>query len=446
MIDNSLQSNVPMFEKLFGGSAIIGRVITSLFYLGIIGIMLLEVSHYFVGTHGDESYYVDYTKAIGDNGIYKEVANGNPVGYTAIVYALSKLGLSLLLTGRFLTLISTFAFYLSLKYIGRNIFNLSGAYLQLALLTCLLGVLGSHFYFIFCPDMFYYVIIMWIIVLMWRIVNKWAGWQIFALVGTLISVTILIRPLSLIFFMAFLLALFFISFFTKVGIWRKASVFISFIAAFIIIFLFQQYPSLHKSGGFAFENKINDPNTKATWEQRRILTTLKKEKGEKTDGNFYVSWKQCDNYLKQYGPNSLPKGATQVLFWSPTFFIKHFIFGLIDVLRGFLRDTGFVFIFPFIFLFRPSFAGYKKFAFFTVISLVYIAIYLFITLDSVEIRHILIPMVISALAGIAILKNLMDEGKKYAVTFLNLQMAALFLILLLDIKFFVSAFLSFKMM
>ena len=125
------KSPIP-FEALLDFSTNRGRVVLSVFGIGILAIIIKGMNHLSPTPVGDEYFYIQFAQNISKNGIFHEIVCGNPVGYTLILNLFSRLGFNILTAGRLLSMISTIAVFTGLWVIGEKYFNLSnGIYLWL---------------------------------------------------------------------------------------------------------------------------------------------------------------------------------------------------------------------------------------------------------------------------------------------------------------------------
>src|SRR6185437_7797625 len=381
MTDDLSKPNSGLMDKFLGDTTS-GRLISIILYVFFICYMIAMIvttQHY---PKGDEGFYISMTHNLKDYGVFSEMAKGNPVGFTIPLLLLSSFGIETRLAGEILSLLSTIAVFFGIRYIAKKVFGLSGAYLQLALITCLLVISSVKDYWFAGSDNFYTAIFIWLLVYLWKSVELWSPLKSFILAGALISATALIRPLTLLLVVSCIGAMIFISFFNKANAGKKFIAIVVFIVAFGLVFIFQQYPSLKVNKALAFERKIPDdtltyrrkaPDTvKSSWTQRLALTEVLLEQGKKKlhVGPVYPSWVQTDEYIAKNGQNSLPATAFQVPRWNFKYFIRHLLKGTLMVLYSFVRESGLIFIFPLIFLFRVSFKDYRKYAFFTVAMLI----------------------------------------------------------------------------
>ncbi len=447
MTDDLSKQNHPLIEKLVGWNTASGKFITILLYLSFIVFMIGTIYKTAPYPHGDEGYYISMARNIRDYGIFNEMAKGNPVGFTIPLFLLTSLGIETRLAGQILSLLSTIAVFFGIRYISQKLFNLSGAYLQLALITVLLVISSVKDYWFAGSDNFYTAIFIWILIYLWKIVETWSPLKSFILAGVLMSVTALIRPLTLLLLVSSIGAMVFISFFNKAPAGKKVMAIIAFIVAFGLVFIVQQYPSLKETRTLAFERKIPDDTAsyrrkiadtvKSNWTQRLALTNLLIEQGKKKlhKGPVYPSWVQTDEYIAKNGQGSLPGSALQVPAWNFHYFIKYLIKGILMVLYNFIRESGLIFVLPLIFLFRFSFKDYRKYSFFTIIMLIYTGIYIFLALNYVEPRDVFIPLLFTSVMGVALLKEMDFEAKKGVQVFAIIQFAVVLINLLLNVRY-----------
>jgi hypothetical protein len=422
------------FSDVIYGRSILGKVLVTLYYIAAIALMVLVFYKHFPSvSSGDEGFYAKKAAAIGQNGLYKEMSEGNPVGYTFPVYILSLLGMQMLTAARFLTVLSTLFVIFSLRFIGQRYFRLQGFFLNLLTVMTLLTILSGTFFVSGISDMWYAGIMIWVLIYIWNTVKVWAGWQRFALSGIFLSATLMVRPLTIIFIVAVMCAIIFIAFFTKVSAAKKITNIVVMLIFIFITVLLQQYPAIHERSMIALENKGNE-KYHANWVQLNTLSMMKADKGEKLSNGHHASWQETDDYLKANGEKSLPSGYFERMQWNPGFYLRHLLKTFFDIIYSFFRQIGILFLIPLVFLFKKN-DDYRRISWFEILAIVYVGLYAAIDLWS-ETRHLFIPMLISCLLGLHLLNKLRQSGWKNNQWVLAFQHVMIIMIIALDIMYY----------
>jgi len=425
-------------ENFLTFNTVTGRLLLFIFYSSAIAITIFIILHAPVYAIGDEKFYIFSAKSLIKNTLYYELSIGNPLGYTYLLYLVSQTGIGYLYAGYIITLISSVALFSGIMIILKKTFGLKEAYLHLSAITILFAMLIGNIICIASDDMYYSAIFIWIIIYLAEAVQKNKSWKYFALIGAIMSLTLLIRPLTYLYFAGSIISFLIISLASK-DLYLKNILRISaFASAFIIMFTVQQYPSIKERGKIAFENKISDTlKTKANWTQKNTLTTIILAKGGTLEeDNKRASWKQCDEYLSKYGNDALPQNSFSRLIWNPLFVLKYALIGFLKIADTYFMHTGFAFVLPILFLFRPKDKYYKKYAFITVLMISSLLIYLFEALNHIENRHLILPHILLSICGVYYLQKLKTEGNKYADILAFLQLFAMFIIMISSCKFF----------
>jgi len=435
---SNLKLQPVLFEEFLSFSTKKGQIFISIFLIGFLSIIVKALLHISPKALGDEIFYVLFTENISKNGIYQEMANGNPVGYTIIVNLISRIGFSILTSGRILSFISTLAVFIGLWNIGVKFFNFSKPYVIFAILTLIPGIVTSGKYiYVASDDMYYTAFFIWIAVFIWETANSWNnGWN-FMLSGAVLSCTLLIRPLALLIFPATIVALAVTAYFIKRPAFKKYLFIFAYILGFCAVFLLQQTPALVEKGKIALENKTPDSvKTGVTWLQKSELTNILRDEGKKTEDGKSASWKQCNDYLTEHGPESLPKHFVQRFMWHPELYIKYCFIGTLKIIFILFRHTGILLIFPFILFFLVDFQELRKIIFFETFYIAYLSLYVIISLNLIETRHFIIPLIFMVFAGVLALQTMVTKKYKYSNLFGLAQLAILSIILLQDFNFY----------
>lgn len=423
-----LSSNVLLFK---------GMII--LLYAGILTITLLIIFQATRQPEGDEIFYIQWAKDFEFHGLYHVLARGNPIGYTAILSLLISAGLKPIIAGDVIAFVSTVAVYIGARIIARRYFKLTGLYLEIALLTMLYGFTSGNYVWVASDDMYFAAFFIWIALYVGNSAMRWDSYSRFIIGGVLLSLSLLIRPLTLLLFPAVVLALLLTPLDTSVL--KKFSYIILFITAFGAITLLQQFPALHEKGHFVLETKIPDSvKSHVTWSQKQVLTDILREQHRKLEEKGTgASWNQCKNYLQQHGPAALPSNQFSRLIWSPFFVLKYYSIGLVKTAYIFLRHTGILWLLPFLLLVFKKWSDEKRIVFFTILTLTYLLLYLFSALNFIETRHMILPFIFFSLCGTSVLYRLKQENNIQADRLLILQFFVLLLIMGMDLELYLSA-------
>lgn len=166
-------------------------------------------------------------------------------------------------------------------------------------------------------------------------------------------------------------------------------------------------PSLQKNHRLSYDDKKPGPGIESTWAQRQYLAQLMVNQGTLANLN-HPTWTQTDAYLKEHGPNSLPKTTGAGIFFDLKLTFLEFFKDFAYCLFVSIRQTGFMLISVFIYL---LYSIYQKRnwsdLFVPISSLFVISVFSFIIISYVEPRWIMVAF----LLGILYYSHLEQEKK-----------------------------------
>ncbi|MBC7606877.1 MAG: hypothetical protein H7199_07975 [Burkholderiales bacterium] len=280
------------------------------------------------GGGGDESLFVNDLLLIKSQGWIAAIEKSISIPYMLLAYPFSffleeymalRLA-SLLLT--FLILVyffkiakirnSTFYFYF-LFYAATSSFFFSGTN-DICFFSGLIVFFAEVFYFI---------------------ENKRWNHQILAFSGLVLS--FFTRELFVVYLPVIVLAFYFL--------YKKGHLFFTakmiFPALLFVVFLVLNGPSLLKNHQLSYDDKAPPKEMNVTWSQRQYLAQLMVNKGELP--NFkHPSWKVTQDYLKQNGPDALPKTTLKSLTFDYQLTIIEFFKDLYYSLFFGFRQLGLI--------------------------------------------------------------------------------------------------------
>ncbi|MCG2611254.1 hypothetical protein LZZ90_07025 [Flavobacterium sp. SM15] len=184
-------------------------------------------------------------------------------------------------------------------------------------------------------------------------------------------------------------------------IYRKGqlkSIKLKYVVPLIGVFLLFNIPSLEANHKLSYDFKSPPKEGQATWAQLQYLAQLMVNEG-KLENHSHPSWDTTEKYLKEHGPNSLPKGILDGLFFDFGLTVKEFFKDFGEVCFYGFRQMSLMFYFPFLALFlifKNKKATWEN-CFLPLVFFMVISIFSFIIISYVELRW-LSPVFILAIA------------------------------------------------
>ena len=263
------------------------------------------------GYDGDERFYVFQAQFLQRNGLWQSLVAGIPIGYSYPMLALGRLGLSLMTSGRVLSLLSVIPIIAGVHYLSRKVFQLKGWEYHLVNLLALQVLVGIGIVFWAVSDMLFTATMIWSLILLWKVSQPGSSWGLSFLTGVLLALSLLIRPLTILYLPGIVVGMFlaFKSFTSTTEKKRYVALCLATLATLFILFGVAQLPALIEKRTLSFENK--DATKSLTWSRRQILTQLRYDEGSLADGD-HVSWRELDSYLNTHGEGAPPPAVSNL--------------------------------------------------------------------------------------------------------------------------------------
>ncbi len=382
--------------------------------------------------HGDEFYLNSQVELLQQKGLFVSLSDGSPVGYSAVIVLLKRMGLSFLVAGRILALISVIPILLAQLYIARKILNLKGFFCHLSLLfSSSLLVNTGKLMFQASADTFFYSFILWAIVMIIRMIDGEKPFFYATSAGILLALSVTIRPLTLLYLPGIFLSLVII----VLLLTRQRKIILSGMVLFSIVlsgFVLWQIPSLSEHKKITLENKMELGGR--NWTQRHYLSRTKNMNSKQLLGYDMVGWEEEKKFLKEHGENALPSGMLEAAFWDIGFTLRRFAnMFFINSLYCHLRLLGAFFPLALLALFRFGIDDRKKnYYLLLLIAFFYSVTYNFIAPFTAW-GHLLIVNLIIIGLGSAVLQSMEAKKKVYYKIILSFQAALLFLSICTDL-------------
>jgi hypothetical protein len=412
-------------------------IIASLYLLFIGTLILFAFKSFNKDAEGDEDFYVSQAQNLQSNGFSKSIIEGNPVGFSYPVILLSRiLGGTLLTSGRLLSFLSIVPLLFGQSYLSKKIFHLNDWSRHIITIFSLQVLIGSGLIFRGITDLYFSAFMIWGLIFLCKMTCKWNSSRNSILTGMLLSGTLLIRPLTLLYLPGILLTLIITFIHFSDPTQRRKYLRSCFImtCTFIGVFCLVQSPSLIEKRSFSFEDK--NPSSSLTWIQLQTLSQLRYDEGTLPEGQ-HVEWEELKTYLDEHGENSLPKGFFERAKWNPLLVTREFVKDLsISSNYIFLRRTGLLYLSPLLFLFliRKFRVIKKRILFFLIIGFSYVVVLNSITLTNVEWRWLILPLLLSITIGTASLQFLGVYKPQFVRMAYIVQFVFLLTSLTLDLK------------
>ena len=360
----------------FFGSQLVLK--SSIFIFGLVYLVLIVINfeRYGLNFHNSDFYrnhFLDYLK----KGHYDSVAEG-----TTIIYNLFLKGLYNI-TGN---VDSSFIILNSISQILLLVFGVwfinkiykweKNIYYKIVIGIYSLFIINSTYYIRAWNDFFLGVfIILLLYVMLVELFKNKNQILSFALVGALFSITLSIRPTSIVALPLIIFVLFFWFIKSEDVLIKKIRKLSLALLAFLVITGFLHYPSLKENQSLSFYDKNpkiyhRNPDIKdVTWQQRNYLGLKKVEEGiapRNRDAVWsYTKFEEVDRYLKKHGKNSIPRTFSEFVIKDPVLLAKISVYNIFTALLRFMRFWGFLFLLvliPFINLkkIRTNFSDIKQ--------------------------------------------------------------------------------------
>ncbi len=382
--------------------------------------------------HGDEFYLNGQVELLEQKGLFVSMSEGSPVGYSVVILLLKRLGLSFLMAGRTLALISVIPILLAQFYIAKKILNLRGFLCHLSILfsSSLLVNTGKQMFHA-TADIFFYSFIIWSIVMIVKMMDGERPFLYAAAAGILLALSFTIRPLTLLYLPGVFLSLVIIALLFT----RRRKIIPGGLVLFSIVlsgFVLWQIPSLSEHKAITLENKME--SGELNWTQRHYLSRMKNMEGKQRLGYDIIGWDEEKKFLKEHGEEALPKGMLDAVFWDMGFTLRRFAnMFFINSAYCHLRLLGAFFPLALIALFRFGIDDSKK----NYYLLLLIAFFYSVTYNLIAPftawGHLLVVNLIIIGLGSAVLESMQEKNRAYYKIILSFQAAVLFLSICTDL-------------
>ena len=296
----------------------INSALLALFFLCTTVLVLLRIQsaiNEIHNTSGDQFYYLNEAIKLSEHGAYKVMSEGTSIIYSFIVLLLSKItSLKLLVVGKLMNFFFLAATAVVFYLLSRVVFK---ANRQFSIFISTLYVLSFQYYcFKMLSDITNnFFLISGILIFFLSQNNKKSNSVVFIIISAIIfSISIGIRPTSILFSLAFILALFLVK---KINTKNK----LSFLIVVIVCFFVLQLPSLLEKQKISLENKNkkwqgNEKVDKSvSWEQINSYYVLFPELHKKKS-KFLIDIKDVEDFYKT-NPNELPASTIKIFLKSP---------------------------------------------------------------------------------------------------------------------------------
>lgn len=165
----------------------------------------------------------------------------------------------------------------------------------------------------------------------------------------------------------------------------------------LLFLLLINIPCLQKKHHISYDDKSPGPGIESTWAQRQYLAQLLVNQG-KIPNQTHPTWVQTDAYLKEHGPNSLPKTTGAGIFFDLKLTFLEFFKDFATCIFVSIRQTGFMLV---------SILGFLLYAFYQrkkwsevylpICSLFVISVFSFIIISYVETRWLMVAFILGIL-------------------------------------------------
>lgn len=416
-------------------------VVAGLYLLLTGAFTLFLVNDFASPPFGDEEFYIPLVGAFRTRGLVQSIVEGNPVGYSLAVSLLSQTGAPLLLAGRLVSLLSIVPLLLGQFYIARRVLQLNTWFCHLVIIFSLQALIGSRAIFAAVTDIYFSAVLIWALIFVLKTIDDWRSWRNPVIAGTLLAVTLLIRPLTLLYLPGIFIALA-----VAVGCWpdprrgKRQSSWRCIVlgSAFTGVFLLQQSPSVAQKGTVSFEVK-RSPSGRP-WFQRHTLSQFRYDDGTLPQGQ-HVTWEQLDAYLEANGEDALPHGYVERARRYPRLVVREFVKDLlVGTQYAFLRRTGLFYL-----LILGGLLGIRQLrtmrgmVVLAIVVLGYVVSLSSVVLTNVEWRWLILPVLLCSAVGAAVLQHLAMHKSRLYPLILSVQLIFLLGSVSLDVYHVVSS-------
>ena len=307
-----------IYNKLLWASKTVNPILLFLFFFSTLFLFFLRwhsASNEMDNTSGDQLYYLNEVIKLSEHGAYKVMSEGTSVVYSFIVLLLSKLtSLKLLVVGKLMNFFFLPATGVIFYFLSRLVFK---ANIQFSVFVSILYVLSfQHYCFKMLSDITNnFFLISGVLMFFLSQKNKKNIRGVFIIISAILfSISIGIRPTSILFSLAFIAALFFLK---KINLKDK----MRFLIVVSACFVFLQLPSLVEKQKFSLEdkNKIWQGKEKVdkpvSWDLINAYYVLYPERHKK-HSKFMIDTKEVELFYKK-NPKKLPASTIQILIKSP---------------------------------------------------------------------------------------------------------------------------------
>lgn len=380
---------------------------------------------------GNNDAYINHFESFLNNGWYAENIKGTTVIYNSmlsLLYAITNsVNTSFLLLNLISQLLLIYIGLLLLKYFANKKHQL---FYYSVVLMFLFRHLMLESYNKASNDTFMAVFVMWALYLF--IVKVYDHKEIkripLILIGTLVGITVGIRPTSL-----FLIVLLFFgsiawSIRHKIHFLPLAKSLLICLVPLIVVVSIVHYPSISHNKTLSFYNK-NASDSSLNWYQRNFLAIKNIEENNLAlnHGNIWkTKFHDVEAYVEQHGEDSLPKGLLSSISRDPLTYAKITSFDWLRIGGWLLRFSGILLIIPLI-----LFAKYKKHRVENVSLILILSLFLLYTILSyslIEFRWFLGYEVLIYASILVGLKKLENNEMKWinTILFSSLLLVTLF--------------------
>lgn len=337
----------------FLGSQLILKANILIFGLVYLVLIVINFERYGLNFQNSDffrNHFLSYLK----NGHYNSVAEGTSIVYNVFLKGLYSITGNIDTSFIILNSISQILLLVIGVYFINKIYKWEkDIYYKIIIGIYSLFIINSTYYIRAWNDFFLGVfIVLLLYVLLIELFKNKNQILSFALVGVLFSITLSIRPTSIVVLPLILYVLLF--WFIKSGdvFVKKLSKLALPFLAFIILTSILHYPSLKENQSLSFYDKNpeiyhRNPEIKdVTWQQRNYLGLKKAEEGKAPINRdavwSYTKFEEVNRYLKKHGDDSLPRTFLEFVIKDPILLAKISVYNIFTALIRFIRFWGFL--------------------------------------------------------------------------------------------------------